>query len=254
MYKTYLGQTGAQIHVRSCGSGDTPLLCLPPAPHTGLFFETVMRALAYPVQAIDYPGYGGSDPLGEAASLTNSLAAYAQHLTDTLTEPRYHLFGFHTGNLVAAEMALLAPDRIDQIIMVDIPFFTPDVQKTYAAKLPKDSLPVPVEAGFSKAVTGRHGSISEARAFALWVESLRSGERSTEAFRGAFAYDCAGQFSKLDRPVHVIATQSGLLDPTRKAAECLPQAHLSERLDMQAPVMEANTQELADAIREILAT
>jgi len=247
MRKGYFGAPGQQVHYRECGSGGTPLMCLPPAPHTGAYFETVMPLLAQKrqVKAVDYPGYGGSDRLeGEP-----SIAAYARRLSSEFNgKTRLDLIGFHTGNLVALEIALLHPNAVQNIIMIDVPFFDAETRKTYRSKLPPTGLPSPVEASFDKTVTQRHRSTDENRAFALWTETMRSGRYQGDAFRAAFSYNCETQFPKLDHAVTIIATQSGLLGPSRKAASVLPNAALVETLDITAPVFEAYSEAIAEVI------
>ena len=241
--REYWGEDGAQLHVRRHGDGK-PLVFLPPAPHTGAYFDALIPHMdGVEMIAVDYPGYGGSDRIG-TPSIDGYAAAIATHLPDGAA-----LVGFHTGNLVAAEVAKRA--AVTKIIMIDIPWFDAGTRATYAAKLPGTRLPTPVRASFAKAVDGRHGSVSESRAFHLWVETLRSGAHQSDAFRAAFAYDPEAGLRDLPCPVRVIATQSGLLEPTRAAAIAMG-APLTERMDVSAPVFEAHAQAMAQTIREAL--
>ena len=101
------------------------LLLLHPMPHDGSFFTTIAPFLAAgrTVIAADYPGYGRSDPFGE----TPSISVYAEAMIDTIrarnTQGRADLLGFHTGCLVATEMALSYPDEIHRTVQVDVPYF-----------------------------------------------------------------------------------------------------------------------------------
>ena len=65
------------------------------------------------------------------------------------------------------------------------------------------------------------------------------------------AYDPEAGLRDLPCPVRVIATQSGLLEPTRAAAIAMG-APLTERMDVSAPVFEAHAQAMAQTIREAL--
>lgn len=244
MHKGYFGDTNEQIHFRQLGKGGTPLLCLPPAPHTGAYFETVMPFLGKhkKIISVDYPGYGRSDRLKGSPS----IEAYAKRII--LNFKKVDLLGFHTGNLVALEMARLHPNCVQKIIMIDVPFFDQETRKVYKSKLSPNVLPKGVEEDYDMAVIKRHSSISQSRAHTLWLEKLQSGAHQNDAFHAAFDYDCQGQFSKLTRPVNIIATQSGLLEPSRKAAKVLPNAMLVERLDITAPVFEAHAEAISDAI------
>ena len=189
------------IHLDIYGEG-TPLVLLPPAPHTGQFFAPMLPHLdGFQTLLVDYPGYGGSSPMPKP-----SIEAYAGQVAPHLPENCW-LMGFHTGNLVAAEVSKHA--KIAGIVMIDVPYFTPETRATYAAKMEKSARNV--------------------------------------AFHAAFAYDPVG-LSDLACPVHVIATKSNLLDNSRVAAEQM-RVSLTERMDVSAPVFEAHPKEMASEIR-----
>lgn len=250
MRKGYFGEAGAQVHYHESGSVfDETIFLLPPAPHTGSYFKSLIPYLEneFHIIAMDYPGYGGSDRACE-----QTIQCYAKVLGQMIANtPEASLLGFHTGNLVALEIALRCHEYIENIIMIDVPFFDAQTRDKYMKRLPAEGLPTSVQDSFDKTVTRRHNSTSEDRAFGLWVETLRSGRYQGDAFRAAFSYDCEAQFPKLEHPVTVIATQSGLLEPSRKAAEVLPNANLIEMLDITAPVFEAHSEAIAKAILDI---
>lgn len=239
--RRYFGQDGAQIHARIHGTG-RPLVFLPPAPHTGAYFDALIPHLTVmQMIAVDYPGYGGSDRV-ETPSIEGYAAALAPYVPDATI-----LVGFHTGNLVAAEIAKRIP--VAGIVMIDVPWFDAKTREIYAAKLPGTRLPTPVRASFVKSVDGRHESVSEARAFDLWVETLRSCAHQSDAFQAAFAYDPMDGLADLPCGVSMIATKSGLLAPTRAAAATI-NVSLSERMDVTAPVFEAHAKEMAEEIKK----
>ncbi|MGB3457401.1 MAG: alpha/beta hydrolase [Litorimonas sp.] len=115
-----------RVHLTIRGRG-RPLVLLPPAPHTGAFFDPLLPHLErYQTVQVDYPGYGRSAAL-EVPSIEAYAAAIAPHLPD-----RAVLVGFHTGNLVAAELS----HRIDAagIVMIDVPVFDEDTRRAYTAR------------------------------------------------------------------------------------------------------------------------
>ncbi|CAM3649712.1 alpha/beta hydrolase [Litorimonas haliclonae] len=255
--KGYFGESGRQVHFRRSGSkkigaekakwNETPLLCLPPAPHSGAFFESFIGDIAEKRTVIvpDCPGYGGSDRI-EKPDI--SISDYANRLAicfDGLS--KVDLFGFHSGTLIAIEMARIFPNIVGDITLVDIPCFNKSVRDTQTSKL-KTGLPSDIGGSYDRAVTQRRAGINEDRAFELWVETLRSGRFQSDLFRAAFAYDCEKEFPDFDRLVTVIATQSGLLEATRQAAELLPKANLIERLDILPPTFEIHANDIADLI------
>jgi|SaaInlStandDraft_1057018.scaffolds.fasta_scaffold81773_1 pimeloyl-ACP methyl ester carboxylesterase len=250
MLKGYMGDEGAQIHYREIApqlkTYNRPLLCLPPAPHSGSFFESVMPKLNQDrgVVAIDYPGYGGSDR-GKAIS----IQAYAKALNSLMEAiGPVDLLGFHTGSLVAAEIVKLHTEQVGRVVMVDVPFFKEETRQSYISNLPQDVAPESVQESFEKSVINRSVAISKTRAFELWVEGLRSGAFKQDAFRAAFAYDAQAEFSRINNKISIIATQSDLLESSREAAKSIPQASLVEYPDISAPVFEAQTEVIAEAI------
>jgi len=241
--RSYFGGRGAQIHARITGEG-APLILLPPAPHTGAYFDTIAQYLTgFEIMSVDYPGYGGSDRIE-----TPSIRGYAAALSPYVPENAI-LVGFHTGNLVAAEIARRL--SVKTIIMIDVPFFDAETRQSYASKLSDVGFPTSVEDTFSKAVAQRDESVSESRAFDLWTEGLRSGAYRLDAFRAAFDYDSVSGLLGLTCPVHLIATQSSLLEPTRLAAATMG-VSLTERIDITAPVFEKHPQEMAAAIQDAI--
>ena len=122
--KFYAETSAGQVHGRFLegGSDKPPLVCLPPAPTTSLYYATIMPMLANDrdVISLDYPGYGGSDRMdGEPR-----MEQYAQivfEALDSVDRPGpFDLLGLHSGCLVALEMALSVPDWIRRIVMVDV--------------------------------------------------------------------------------------------------------------------------------------
>ncbi|MEL6686589.1 MAG: hypothetical protein AAFP97_03100, partial [Pseudomonadota bacterium] len=98
------------------------------------------------------------------------------------------------------------------IVMIDVPYFTPETRKAYAAKMER---------------------------------SARNA-----AFHAAFAYDPVGLFD-LTCSVEVIATQSSLLENSRNAADQM-NAPLTERMDVSAPVFDAYAKEMAAEIQNAI--
>jgi len=243
------GFSSSGLHVRERDGEGVPLICLPPAPHSSLYFEPLYDALGkHPIKGVSYPGYGGSRRLEELPSID----AYAESILSICGNASVDLMGFHTGCLVAIALGELLADRLRHTIMIDVPFFDSETRKSYAAKLPAEGLPIPVEASFEKTVNNRSPVQSEDRAFTLWVETLRAGRYQADAFRAAFAFDCEERFAGFKQPVNILATTSGLLEPSRRAAQVLPNAELKELPIITAPVFDGHAATVADTLMTII--
>ena len=170
------------------------ILFLPPAPHTGAFFDTVRKGLSgIETQAATYPGYG------DRPSAEVSIKAYAESLLPVNKD--IVLAGFHTGCLVALEMAHQQND-IENLILVDIPYFDETAKTEYARGLNPD-------------------------------------DPAHNAFQAAFTYDLDTALGRCQQKVTVIATRSPLFEPTSRAARILAQSVFIAREDIEKPAFES---------------
>ncbi len=106
-----------QIHWRAMDpegeASASYLWCLHPAPFSGLAFTTIMPHLARGcrVFALDYPGHGGSDPLEGAPTMEADAEAMAAVIDGHSDGEPVDFFGFHTGRLVAMQLANVFPRK-----------------------------------------------------------------------------------------------------------------------------------------------
>ena len=113
----YAAIPGGQIHYAEAGEGP-PLLLLHSAPRSSRAYRYMLPRLAGTFRAVapDLPGFGQSDPLAGAVTM-DALGDAMIGLLDALGIARAHVFGYHTGNKVAAAMAARHPARIDRLVL-----------------------------------------------------------------------------------------------------------------------------------------
>ena len=121
----YLDNTPGQLHVwqwQGDQSALPPIVCLPPVPYGGRFFDSFAQAYDGPVWSADLPGYGFSDALGDAPT----VSGYTDAMTPLLNAPGQPVWlaGFHSGALVAMEMANHF-EQVSGLVLVDVPVFVP---------------------------------------------------------------------------------------------------------------------------------
>jgi pimeloyl-ACP methyl ester carboxylesterase len=116
MKRGYADTPEGQIHYMTAGDG-RPLLLLHQTG-SGRQFSKLMPLLAekYKTFAPDNLGSGNSDPLPPNVEIAD-LARATVHFMDSLGIERAHVFGFHTGNKIATEMAAAWPSRVDRLIL-----------------------------------------------------------------------------------------------------------------------------------------
>lgn len=207
------GQSGLHPDQHTGSGHGRPLVCLHPLPHSGAFFDRFKAASGgtRPLLAPDYPGYGRSPAPRQPPTIELYAAAIAARLT---AEPAIradgatHALGFHTGCLVAIELALRYPNLIDQLVLVDIPYFPPPRR----AELARD---------------------------------YAADDSSQAGFRAAFSYECEARFAAVTHDGLIIATSSSLREPTRAAAKRLQHMRYSDADTVVKPAFEAGAATLA---------
>jgi pimeloyl-ACP methyl ester carboxylesterase len=199
------------------------LVCLHPLPHDGGFFDTAAPLLAKrrPVLCPDYPAFGDSPPLPEPWTLEGWANALGAGLASLPTGTPVDLLGFHTGCLVAVEMALRDPGRIGRLVLVDTPYFDPQQRRD----LGDQTTHAPRYHGKPVAIQG---------------------------FRTAFAYDPMPRFRLLEHETLCIGTDSSLHGPSEAAARVLPRARFLSRRDLRAPVFNTGAEAIVECVEAFL--
>ncbi|GAB5480398.1 MAG: hypothetical protein Pars92KO_01550 [Parasphingorhabdus sp.] len=260
--KGYSDGPFGQVHWRLLapeGPASKPdLYCLHPAPFSGLAFTTIMPHLAQGrrVFAPDYPGHGGSDTFKEEPAIEEYAAAMMAVVDEQSSGGAVDLIGFHTGNLVAAEMALTAPEKIGRLALIDVPAFDAETSTKFRAASAKTFEITPdlscLEEPWERGITKRIESQSLERSFEIFTEQLRPGRLMNKAFHAAFSYDVDARLPAVTHQTLIMATQSGLLDATRRAADIMPSATLVERLDIKRAVLDEAAEKTATEILKFL--
>jgi len=258
--KAYIEGPDGQVHLRICGETNKlpDLLCLHPAPFSGLAFTAIMPHLAKGRRVIapDYPGHGGSNPYRADATIADYARTIAV-VIEQISEGRpVDCFGFHTGCLVAVELALSAPASVRRLVLCDVPAMAPDERK----QMLQDNAVPPgltedlqcLSSAWERGITRRIESQGMARSFAMFVEQLRHGEAMNAGFHAGFSSPIEERFAATKHPTTIIATQSGVLDPTRRAAHLIHSATLVERLDITRAVLDEAAEETAAEVLRAL--
>ena len=140
IYERTVATNGVELHVLEAGEG-TPVVLSHGFPELAFSWRHQLPALAAAgrrVIAPDQRGYGRS-------TIPDSIEEYdIEHLTgdllgllDELGEERAIFVGHDWGSLVVSSLAMLAPDRVDGIVNMSVPFLPrapmPPVQMMRAA-------------------------------------------------------------------------------------------------------------------------
>lgn len=123
---TLVDVDGTRVHVRTWGPGDgEPIVLVPGFGPPGLvLFEALAAELAADgrrVVGVDLVGFGWSErPTVASPQLTvRGRAVLLERVADELGLGAVDLLGHSYGGGVAAQWALDAPDRVDELVLVD---------------------------------------------------------------------------------------------------------------------------------------
>jgi len=257
--RSYIDNAEGQLHVWSWEGAQAhqpSLICLPPVPFGGRFFGRFATAYEGSVWSADLPGYGFSDPLSDKPTVAGFARAMSPLLAASSTP--VWLTGFHSGALVAMDMAQAFPERVAGLVLVDVPVFAgPDMSSL------RESLTVPpqylaqedpLNGLFESMVVDRLADVPFDRAFDLFVDFISAGENRNAGYHAAATYDVEATCLQVQKPTLVISTQSSLREGTLQTANWIPGATLIERDDVTAPAFERGAEVIAALVSDFVAS
>lgn len=116
MKRGYADTPQGQIHYLTAGEGE-PLLLLHQTGSSRQYWRLMpLLAEKYKTFAPDNLGSGNSDPLPPKVQIAD-LARSMIDFMDFLGIKKAHIFGFHTGNKIATELAATWPYRVERLIL-----------------------------------------------------------------------------------------------------------------------------------------
>ena len=230
-----------------------PIVLFHQTPLSGRMFLELLPELARgrDVYAIDTPGYGESDPPPAPVGIEEYSAAIGDFL-DTLP-PTLDLLGYHTGCLIAMELATTREEQVRSVTLVAIPLFDDETRAAYRAKPTEFT-----ESGshllemWESTMRVRADGQTLAQVARIVAEKQRAGERSWWAGPAIFAYDTAAALRLLRQPALVIRPADGLFEHTGNAVGLIRNATLVERDDWGYGFFDSRPKELAGIVRQFL--
>lgn len=239
------------------------LVLLHQNPSAAMEYDQLIAEMACDrrVIAFDTPGYGMSDP--PPAPL--SMADYAAAIADAVNEMNLaedgpiDLFGFHTGSLLAAELALAVPSSVGRIILSGIPMRAPEDR---AARLQEArNTPAPTEDGagilaksaalWRYVVSDRTPGVPLERAVRLFAEKNRTLHRGAWAYEGVWSYDY-DRLRRITQPALVLQPHDNLLEESRAACALIRHGQFQELPNLNRDIFEIGIPAIAQALRAFL--
>lgn len=230
--RSYVRLPWGQVHVRQAGqAGDPTLLLLHQSPLSSATFEGVLEPLAdkgIHAVAVDTPGFGMSDPTPEPWSIEQYAQAVLQ-VADALGLGDLTLLGQHTGAVVACEVAVQQPARVNGLVLQGLPLYSEaereEKKRSYAP-------------GYVPSPDGSHLRVIWDRVQGLYpelpvdecnrqvLEYLATGPDYATAYRAVFDYEVPAQALR-EVPIALVHGDRDLVDRfTGVVTAALPWAEL----------------------------
>lgn len=262
--RDYVDVAHGQVHLRQAGAetSSPTLLCLHMSPASSLVYENVMAELGRSRRVIapDTPGFGASDSLAEPPE----IADYAEVMAELLDAERARgggpvdLLGYHTGSLIALELAVRRPDLVRRVVTISMPVFTAAELAHFRAVYSTD--PIFTEDGQTLLAkwrwfvgffgVGRVNTVEDAGR--IFLARLSGGPRHWWGHHAAFRYDVPAALTRLARPLTVLNLDDDLTVQTRRAVELLPAGAVVERPEWTHGFLDHDPAGAARAVTDLL--
>jgi pimeloyl-ACP methyl ester carboxylesterase len=202
------------------------------------------------VLAPDTPGYGESD--GPAAPVT--LGDYAEALYALIAEQKepVDLVGYHTGALIAAEIAARHPQAVRRLVLLSVPIFSAERRRALSSTTPLAEDGAPLLAEWKSTMSVRPPGQSLELAARIVAEKQRAGTRAAWAMAAIQGYEPEPRLRLIRAPTTIIRPKDGLWDAGAEAAGLIPGARLVDAPQWGFGLFDAAPAELATLVRSAL--
>jgi len=246
-----------QLHLRRAMPRQTtgivpPVMLLYQTPLLGRMFSELLPELGRSrlVLAPDTPGYGES--AGPAEPPT--VADYADALHELIAEQKepVDLLGYHTGALLAAQIAARHPESVRRLLLISMPFFDAERRANLRTLTPlaEDGSALLAEWKSTMSVRPAGQSLEQAARFV--AEKQRAGTRAAFAMAALAAYDAESMLRSIRVPTILIAPKDGLAANTAAAAALIPGAKHVEMPQWSYGLFDADPAAATQVILEAL--
>lgn len=233
--RSYVSGPFGQMHIRRIQPDakailQPPLILFHPTPFSGAFFEPFMVRMGSDrlVIAIDTPGYGSSDRPDEPQSIEAYTSAMVVALEQMgLSNTKYDVLGYHTGGLIAAEVALQT-GNVRRLVLPGVPFYVgkerEEAHALYAKASPleKDGSHLTKKWDFAALALDQGLSLEQAQV--NFSDMIQAVPYDWWAYHGVFTYQSDIKLPKVDEPALLIAVAGSLSAETKAAAALMPQS------------------------------
>lgn len=262
--RSYAQGHWGQVHLRSCGAtvegGPPPLLCIHSTPSSGAMWDAILPRLGRDrlVVAPDTPGYGMSDPPPAPVTIRDYAEALAA-LCDDLGLERFDVAGFHTGSIIATELANLRPDLVRRLVVFGLAAYDAEARAQRLARV-REFFPEPaadlahIEKLWARLTELADPRLQPEERHVAMADSLRTGARLPWGFMAVYDHDFIAAMARVAQPVLVMNPEDDLWAQTHTHWRTYPDARLVEIPGVKHGVLKLETDRVEAEMRAFLTT
>jgi pimeloyl-ACP methyl ester carboxylesterase len=134
--RAFADTPNGQIHYMEVSGVGRPLLMLHQTPRSSDEFLEVLPLFGTRFRAIamDTVGFGNSHKLDKNNPTVEDYASGVIDFLDAMGIKKTHLLGHHTGAVIAIEVAVSHPERVDKLVLSACPFMDEEKRHTQEGK------------------------------------------------------------------------------------------------------------------------
>jgi pimeloyl-ACP methyl ester carboxylesterase len=241
-----------------------PLVLLHQNPSSSVEYDALLRAMGTDreVVAFDTPGNGMSDWPPEPLD----MAGYAGAFTDGIRalslggSGAVDVFGYHTGTLLAAELAIAQADKVGRLVLSGIPFRTPAERQERLREI--EERPRITEDGeailgqlrrlWTFVVTRRDPRVPLQRAADLFMEKAKPLDRYWWPYQSVWTYDFENRFPLISQRVLILQPREALSESSARAAKFIADVRIVEIPELDRDVFDVGSALIAEKLRDFL--
>jgi pimeloyl-ACP methyl ester carboxylesterase len=241
----------------------TPILCFQPSPASGWYYRDLIANLGRNriAMAVDTPGYGESDRPPSIPEMTGYSGAMADALNaldigGNKNYAKVDLLGYHTGCLIAVDLAIERPDLVRKLCLVAVPYY--DNTERQQEMLARQNRAPYTEEGervfemWNSTVKRRAEGVTLAQAIKIFQERLRGGDLEWWAYQSVFTYPSTERFPMITQPLALLNPHGVLYEETLAAARDTPRATLVDLPQLSHGVFSVGSDMIAQEVRKVL--
>ena len=264
--RSYVTHEWGQIHVLTSQPATpdnaTPLVCFAPNPYSGNYYRLFMEQLGSDrtMMALDYPGIGQSDNYPGELDMSTLADIMADSLTSLGWGPNGNgpvdLCGYHTGTMLASELAVKYPTLVRRMVLMGIPYYDAAGRQERFDRLgqvkPWPESFAAVAQDWIFAVEMRNENVSLERAFGNYLESAGAWQGKARIYGAVFQYPAEERAPLITQPTLILNPHGNLKEPSREYAEMIDGATIVELPDLKYGIFDVAPDVLASHARPFL--